>query len=73
MRVKECLYNIIPFEQTPETFMPDWQLLNQYLVGAAQYYVGYYSALQLLNLITQPALTLSKQIVVNCQIKPAIQ
>ena len=29
MRVKEGLYYIIPYEQEPETFMPDWHLLAE--------------------------------------------
>lgn len=69
MRVKEGLYYIIPFEQDPETFMPDWHLLSQYLVGDAEYYVGYFSALQIHSLTSQPQL--KEQIVVNKQIKPS--
>jgi predicted transcriptional regulator of viral defense system len=69
MRVKEGLYYIIPFEQDAKTFMPDWHLLSQYLVGDAEYYVGYFSALQIHNLTTQP--NLKEQIVVNKQIKPS--
>lgn len=70
MRVKEGLYYIIPFEQDPETFMPDWHLLSQYLVGDTSYYIGYFSALQIHSLTTQP--NLKEQIVVNKQIKPSI-
>jgi predicted transcriptional regulator of viral defense system len=70
MRVKEGLYYIIPFEQDPKTFMPDWHLLAQYLVGDADYYIGYFSALQIHNLTTQP--NLKEQIVVNRQIKPSV-
>lgn len=69
MRVKEGLYYVIPFEQAPETFMPDWHLLSQYLVGDAEYYIGYFSALQIHSLTTQPHL--KEQIVVNKQIKPS--
>ena len=69
MRVKEGLYYIIPFEQDPETFMPDWHLLAQYLVGDAEHYIGYFSALQIHSLTTQP--NLREQIVVNKQIKPS--
>jgi predicted transcriptional regulator of viral defense system len=69
MRVKEGLYYVIPFEQDPKTFMPDWHLLPQYLVGDAEYYVGYFSALQIHSLTTQP--NLREQIVVNKQIKPS--
>jgi len=69
MRVKEGLYYIIPFEQDSKTFMPDWHLLPQYLVGDIDYYIGYFSALQIHSLTTQP--TLIEQIVVNKQIKPS--
>jgi predicted transcriptional regulator of viral defense system len=69
MRVKEGLYYIIPFEQKPETFMPDWHLLPQYLVGETEYYISYFSALQIHSLTTQP--NLKEQIVVNKQIKPS--
>lgn len=68
MRVKDGLYYVIPYEQDPKTFMPDWHLLSQYLVGDSAYYIGYYSALQLHNLTTQPHL--KEQIVVNKQFKP---
>ena len=69
MRVKEGLYYVIPYEQDPKTFMPDWHLLSQYLVGDAEYYIGYFSALQIHSLTTQP--NLKEQIVVNKQIKPS--
>ena len=70
MRVKEGVYYIIPYEQDSNTFMPDWHLLAQYLVGDAKYYIGYYSAMQVHSLITQPAL--KEQIVVNKQMKPSV-
>jgi len=69
MRVKEGLYYIIPYEQDPQTFMPDWHLLSQYLVGDAGYYIGYFSAMQIHSLTTQPIL--KEQIVVYKQIKPS--
>ncbi|NOY50109.1 MAG: transcriptional regulator [Chlorobi bacterium] len=69
MRVKRGLYYIIPYEQDAETFMPDWHLLAEYLVLNAKYYIGYYSALQIHNLITQPSL--KEQIVVSQQIRPS--
>jgi predicted transcriptional regulator of viral defense system len=69
MRVKEGLYYVIPFEQDAKTFMPDWHLLAQYLAGDAEYYIGYFSALQIHSLTTQP--NLREQIVVNKQIKPS--
>ncbi len=69
MRVKDGLYYVIPYEQDAKTFMPDWHLLSQYLVGDADYYIGYFSALQLHSLTTQP--NLKEQIVVSKQIKPS--
>jgi len=70
MRVKRGLYYIIPFDQDPQTFMPDWHLLAEYLVNDSKFYIGYYSALQLHQLITQPSLT--ELIVTDHQIKPAM-
>jgi predicted transcriptional regulator of viral defense system len=69
MRLKEGIYYIIPYEQPAETFMPDWHLLAQYLVKDSKHYIGYYSALQIHNLITQPSL--KEQIVVSKQIRPS--
>lgn len=69
MRLKEGVYYIIPYEENAETFMPDWHLIVKYLVRDAKHYIGYYSALQVHNLITQPSL--KEQIVVNKQIRPS--
>jgi predicted transcriptional regulator of viral defense system len=49
--------------------MPDWHLIAQYLVKDAKHYIGYYSALQIHNLITQPSL--KEQIVVSKQMRPS--
>jgi len=69
MRVKQGLYYIIPYEQDPENFMPDWHLLAEHLVNGVNYYIGYYSALQIHGLIIQPSL--KEQIVVAEQLKPS--
>ncbi|MBK9634945.1 MAG: transcriptional regulator [Bacteroidetes bacterium] len=69
MRLKEGVYYIIPYEQNAETFMPDWHLIAEHLVNNAKNYIGYYSALQIHNLITQPSL--KEQIVVSKQIRPS--
>ena len=69
MRLKSGVYCIIPYEANAENFMPDWHLIAENLVNDAQYYVGYYSALQIHNLITQPSL--KEQIVVSKQIRPS--
>ena len=69
MRLKKGLYYIIPYEQDSESFMPDWHLISGHLVKNTDHYIGYYSALQLHNLITQPSL--KEQIVVSKQIRPS--
>ena len=68
MRICEGTYYIIPYEQDSETFMPSWHLLAEPLAGG-EHYIGYYSALQIHNLITQPSL--KQQIVINKRIKPS--
>jgi predicted transcriptional regulator of viral defense system len=70
MRIKDGLFYVIPYDQDAETFMPDWHLLAQYLVGDVKYYIGYYSAMQVHSLITQPSL--KEQIVVSKQLKPSL-
>jgi predicted transcriptional regulator of viral defense system len=69
MRLKDGVYYIIPYEQNAENFMPDWHLIAEHLVNDAKHYIGYYSALQIHNLITQPSL--KEQIVVSKQIRPS--
>ncbi|MCL2028095.1 MAG: hypothetical protein FWG79_06350 [Bacteroidales bacterium] len=68
MRIREGVYYIIPYEHDARTYMPDRHLLAEPLVGG-DYYIGYYSALQIHSLITQPSLV--EKIVVNKQIKPS--
>lgn len=69
MRLKEGVYYIIPYEQDAIKFMPDWHLIVEYLVKDSDYYIGYYSTLQIHNLITQPSL--KEQIVVSKQLRPS--
>lgn len=69
MRLKAGIYYIIPYEANAETFMPDWHLIVEYLVKDSNYYIGYYSALQIHNLTIQPSL--KEQIVVSQQIRPS--
>lgn len=69
MRLKKGLYYIIPYEQESENFMPDWHLIAKHLTKGTKHYIGYYSALQIHNLITQPSL--KEQIVVAKQMRPS--
>lgn len=69
LRVRDGIFYIIPYEQDSLNYIPDWHLLAEPLAGK-HYYIGYYSALQIHNLITQPSI--KEQIVVDRQIKPSI-
>ena len=62
MRIKDGLYHIIPYDKDPQTYQPDWHITATHLVKS-DYYIGYYSALSVHSLITQPAL--KEQVVVN--------
>ena len=68
LRLKDGVYWIIPHEQDPSNYFPNTHLIARYIVGNAGHYIGYYSALELYSLITQPSFR--EQIVVNRQIKP---
>lgn len=70
MRLKKGLYFIIPYEKDAKSFMPDWHIIAQCLTKGDDYYIGYYSALQIHNLITQPSL--KEQIIVPKQVRPSI-
>jgi predicted transcriptional regulator of viral defense system len=69
MRLKEGAYYIIPYEADSASFMPDWHLIAEPLAGDVEHYIGYYSALQIHNVITQPSL--KEQIVVSQQVRPS--
>jgi len=71
MRLKKGVYCVIPYEEDPEYYMPEWHILPEYLISGGDYYIGYYSAMEIHNLITQPSL--KEQIVVSKQVKPSIQ
>jgi len=68
-RLRRGVYQIIPYEQDASNYLPDWHLAAAGLVKDAYYYIGYYSALQIHQLITQPSL--KEQIVVSKQQSPS--
>jgi predicted transcriptional regulator of viral defense system len=70
LRLKDGVYWIIPYEQDPNAYFPNWHLVAKYLVGDAEHYIGYYSAMEIHSLITQPSLV--ERIVVNQQVKPSL-
>lgn len=69
VRLNRGLYYIVPLDQNSIKFIPNWHLVVKYLMKGKNYYIGYYSALQIHNLITQPSLT--EIIVTDSQIKPS--
>lgn len=68
LRIKDGLYNIIPYEKEVENYFPNWHLTAEQLVNPEKYYIGFYSALDIHGLITQPSLT--EQIVTEKQFTP---
>lgn len=56
IKVSKNVYWVVPFGQDSDTYLPNWHLLAEPLAGEGKYYIGYYSALQIHGLITQPSL-----------------
>lgn len=69
IRLKKGLYHIVPLNEDSNHFIPDWHLVAKYLMRNKKYYIGYYSAMQIHGLITQPSL--KEIIVTNVQVKPS--
>ena len=70
IRLKKGLYHIVPLNEDAQYFIPDWHLVAKYLMRNKRYYIGYYSAMQIHGLITQPSL--KEIIVTDIQIKPGV-
>ncbi|MFC2138276.1 transcriptional regulator [Bacteroidota bacterium] len=71
MRIKEGLYHRIPYEQKTDQYFPNWHLTAEAVVKPKEYYIGFYSALDIHGLITQPSMV--EQVVTHKQVKPKIQ
>jgi predicted transcriptional regulator of viral defense system len=71
MRIKDGLYHRIPYEQHPDQYFPNWHLTAEAMAQPKEYYIGFYSALDIHGLITQPSLT--EQVVTRERIKPKTQ
>jgi len=69
IRLNRGLYYVVPLEHNGPKFIPDWHLVAKYIMRNKNYYIGYYSALQIHKLITQPSLT--EIVVTDIQIKPS--
>lgn len=68
LRIKDGLYNIIPYEKNSSEYFPNWHLSAAAIVKPNDYYIGYYCALDIQGLVTQPSL--KEQIVTKKQIVP---
>ncbi len=71
LRIKDGLYNIIPFERNSYNYFPDWHRTAAAILSKDDYYIGFYSAMHIHGLITQPSLV--EQVVTHRQIRPAQQ
>ena len=65
LRIKDGLYNVIPYEKNSKEYFPNWHLAADAIVKPMKYYIGFYSALDIHGLLTQPSLV--EQIVLNKQ------
>lgn len=61
IKLNRGLYHIVPIGSDAKTYIPDWHLVAKYIMKDKEYYIGYYSAMQIHGLITQPSL---KEIIV---------
>lgn len=68
MRIKDGVYHRIPYEQNAETYFPNWHLTAEALAQPKEHYIGFYSALAIHGLITQPSMV--EQIVTQEQMHP---
>jgi predicted transcriptional regulator of viral defense system len=71
IRLKGGLFNVIPYEKDSNIYFPNWHLAAEAMVKPANYYIGFYSALDIHGLITQPSLV--EQIVTERQVYPKHQ
>ncbi|MDQ7818424.1 MAG: hypothetical protein RDU14_15460 [Melioribacteraceae bacterium] len=56
LRIQDGLFNIIPYEREVDEYFPNWHEVAEHLVYPERYYIGFYSALDIYGLITQPSL-----------------
>ena len=71
LRLKNGLYNLIPYEVNSKEYFPNWHLTGEALAQPHKHYIGFYSALDIHGLITQPSMT--EYIVTERQILPKHQ
>ncbi len=62
IKLSRGLYHIVPTSADSDNYIPDWHLVAKYIMQGRKYYIGYYSAMQVHGLITQPSF---KEIIVT--------
>lgn len=68
LRLNDGLYNIVPYEKDIKEYSPNWHIVAEKIVQPEEYYIGFYSALDIHGLITQPSLV--EQVVTKKQFTP---
>lgn len=71
MRIMGGLYYRIPYDQRPGSYFPNWHLTAEAMVKPREYYIGFYSALDIHGMITQPSMV--EQVVTHEQVKPKVK
>ena len=69
IKLSRNIYHIVPSNEDSSSYIPDWHLVAKYLMKGKHYYIGYYSAMQIHGLITQPSL--KEIIATNRQVIPS--
>lgn len=69
IKLSRNLYHIVPSSEDSSSYIPDWHLVAKYLMKGKDYYIGYYSAMQIHGLTTQPSL--KEFIATNRQVIPS--
>lgn len=68
LKIKNKLYHIIPYEVDSSNYVPNWHITGSELAKPNPHYIGYFSALQIHELTTQPSYI--EQVVVQKQVRP---
>lgn len=71
-KVSRVVFHIVPLRAKSGFYVPDSHQLASYLMHNKEYYIGFYSAMQIHGLVLQPPV--SREIIVTTkQIKPALR
>jgi len=70
-RLRRGIYAVNPRKEKDQHYMPSWHKVAAAMAYPRDYYIGYYSALQIHELITQPALR--EYVVMTEQVSPKVR